>query len=226
MPPTVWKKAVERLQTPHTRGCCSSCLWAPPCSHLEPNTGCSTHRHPLNSSSLCPPCVSCARCQLLYQSSCPLLGPSWWLLPRTSELTARKLPEPELKSTAQCLALQGPKEAALAASNYSMASSSSEENSESHLEMTLSQRQMVNRAVNTDPILSEKSLRQYSPRQPEWRYWRRSGPEPPPGNPGMLYQGCGASFPGRGWGAARSLGNLVHSYVHFDGMQTVGVTAR
>ncbi|XP_052057451.1 uncharacterized protein C11orf16 homolog [Apodemus sylvaticus] len=177
VPPTVWKKAVERLQTPHTREHRSSCLWIPYCSQLGCNTGCTTHRHPLDSSFLRPPCLSCAPCQLQCQSSCPLVGPCWWPLTRTSEFTIRKLPEPEVKPTAQLLPLQGPKEEAVAALSYNMSSSSEEENSESHLEM-------VSRAVNTDPILAETSLRQCSPHKPEWRYWRRNGPEPPSGKPG------------------------------------------
>eukprot|EP00073_Rattus_norvegicus_P043090 XP_017445056.1 PREDICTED: uncharacterized protein C11orf16 homolog isoform X1 [Rattus norvegicus] len=180
VPPTVWKKAVERLQTPHTRDCHRSCLWAPHCSRLGPNTGCTAHRHPLDSSFLCPPCLSCACCQLQCQSSCPLVGPSWWPFTGTSELTTRELPEPE-KPTAQLLSLQGPKEVAVFSHNMSSSSSSEEENSERHLEVGLPQRQMVSRAVNTDPILSETSLRQCSPHKPEWRYWRRNGPEPPPG---------------------------------------------
>lgn len=184
VPPTVWKKAVERLQTPHTRGCHGPFLWAPHCSQLGPNARCTTHRSPLGSS--CPPCLSRARCQPLYQScvcGCPLVWPSWWPLTRTSEVT-RKLPESELKPTAQLLPLQGPKEEAIAAFSYSMSSSSEEENSESHLETGLPQRQMVNRGVNTDPITSEKPLQQCGPSQPEWRYWRRNGPEPPPGKQG------------------------------------------
>lgn len=134
-----------------------------------------------------------------------MVRPSWWPLTRTSELTTRKLPEPERKP----LSLQGPKEEALATFNSNM--SSEEENSESHLEMRLPERQMVSRAVNTDPILSEKALRQYSSCQPEWRYWRRNGPEPPPRKPGMLYQGGAASFPGSGQGLHGSSGNLLHS---------------
>lgn len=185
---TVWKKAVQRLQTPHTRDCHSSCLWVPHGSQLGPNTGCTTHRHLLDSSFSCPPCLSCAPCQLQCPSSCPLVGPGWWPLTRTSECTTGKLPEPEVKPSAQLLPLRGPKEEPVAALSYNMSSSSSseEENSESHLEMGLPQRQMVSRAVNTDPILSEKSLRQCSPHKPEWRYWRRNGPEPPPGKPGMV----------------------------------------
>lgn len=184
VPPTVWKKAVERLQTPHTRDCHRSCLWAPHCSRLGPNTGCTAHRHPLDSSFLCPPCLSCACCQLQCQSSCPLVGPSWWPLTGTSELTTRELPEPEEQPTAQLLSLQGPKEVAVFSHNMSSSFSSEEENSERHLEVGLPQRQMVSRAVNTDPILSETSLRQCSPHKPEWRYWRRNGPEPPPGKLG------------------------------------------
>ncbi|XP_059116007.1 uncharacterized protein C11orf16 homolog [Peromyscus eremicus] len=183
VPPTVWKKAVERLETPHTRDYHSPFLWVPHCSQLGPNTGCSTHKPPLNSSFLCPPCLSHARCQLLYQScfcGCPLVGPSWWPLTGTSEVTTRKCRELELKPTAQLLPLQGPKEEAIAAFSYNMSSSSEEENSESHLEMGLPERQMVSRAVNTDPILSEKPWQQFDPRKPEWRYWRRNGPEPPP----------------------------------------------
>lgn len=202
VPPTVWKKAVERLQMPHTRGCHGPFLWAPHCSQLGPNARCTTHR---SLDSLCPPCLSRVRCQALYQScvcGCPLVGPSWWPLTRTSEVTTRKLPESELKPTAQLLPLQGPKEEAIAAFSYNMSSSSEEENSESHLEMGLPQRQMVNRGVNTDPITSEKPLQQCGPSQPEWRYWRRNGPEPPPGKPGMVCQGVDASF-ADGLGAAR-----------------------
>ncbi|CAH6792940.1 BC051019 [Phodopus roborovskii] len=186
VPPTVWKKAVERLQTSHTRNYHSAFIGVPHCSALGPQTGCVRHRPSLNSSFLCSPGLSCARCQFLYQScfcGCPLVGPSWWSLTRTSEVTSRKLPEPELKPTAQLLPLQGPTEQAIAAFSYNMSSSSEEENSESHLEMGLPQRQMVSRAVNTDPTFSEKPLQQGQPCQPEWRYWRRNGPEPPPGKP-------------------------------------------
>ncbi|XP_005075818.2 uncharacterized protein C11orf16 homolog [Mesocricetus auratus] len=184
---TVWKKAVERLQTPHTGEYHSPFIWVPHCSPLGPKTGSFTHRPCLDSSFSCSPGPSCARCQFLYQScfcGCPLVGPSWWSLTRTSEVTTRKLPEPELEPTAQLLPLQSPKEEAVAAFRCNLSSFSEEENSESHLETGPPQRQMVSRAVNTDPILSEKSLQQRDPWQPEWRYWRRNGPEPPPGKPG------------------------------------------
>ncbi|XP_035298185.1 uncharacterized protein C11orf16 homolog [Cricetulus griseus] len=197
---TVWKKAVERLQTPHIRDYHSPFIWVPHCSPLGPKTGCVRHRPSLDSSFLCPPGLSCAHCQFPDQScfcGCPLVGPTWWSLTRTSEVTTRKLPEPEPKPTAQLLPLQGPKEEARAAFSYNMSYSSEEENSESHLEMELPQRQMVSRAVNTDPTVSEKPLQQCGPCRPEWRYWRRNGPEPPPGKQGMLYQGYGPSFPGR-----------------------------
>lgn len=68
----------------------------------------------------------------------------------------------------------------------SSSSSSDEEDLENDLEMGLPQRLMVDSTVNTDPILLEKSPRRQSGLcQPEWRYWRRNGPEPHPGKPGI-----------------------------------------
>ncbi|XP_006162980.1 uncharacterized protein C11orf16 homolog isoform X3 [Tupaia chinensis] len=55
---------------------------------------------------------------------------------------------------------------------------------ENELEMGLPQRLMVDSMVNTDPILPEESPRQSGFCRPEWRYWRRNGPEPHPGKPG------------------------------------------
>uniref|UniRef100_A0A8C6WBK7 cDNA sequence BC051019 n=1 Tax=Nannospalax galili TaxID=1026970 RepID=A0A8C6WBK7_NANGA len=191
IPSAVWKKAVERLQMLHTSECHSPPLWAPCCPRLGPNTGCATHGCPVDMSFLCPPCCSQICGQLLCQGhlhSCPLVGPTCWPLTRTSEFTAREVPEPELKPTAQFLPLEGPKEAAAVftqdESPSPSSSSSCEENSEDALEMGLLQRQMVSSTVNTDPILPEPPPRQSSPPKPAWRYWRRNGPEPPPGKPG------------------------------------------
>ncbi|XP_010613618.1 uncharacterized protein C11orf16 homolog isoform X5 [Fukomys damarensis] len=109
---------------------------------------------------------------------------------RTSDVTARELPESELKPAAQLLPLEGPKEEAgavhaLPVVSSSSSSSSCEEDLEANLEVGLPQRQMADSAVNTDPLLPERPLMQSGPRQPEWRYWRRNGPEPRPGKPGI-----------------------------------------
>ncbi|XP_006905740.1 uncharacterized protein C11orf16 homolog [Pteropus alecto] len=192
VPPAVWKKAVERLHKPFTREHPSPLLWAPCCSLLGPITGCVTNGLPLGTPFLCPPCHPNACCQLLYQGClccCPSAGSSWWPLTRTSGVTAREHPEAELKPTAQLLPLEGPKEegvtvqAPMAVSSSS--SNSSEEDLENDLEMGFPQRLMVDSTVNTDPILLEKSpRRQGDLHQPEWRHWRRNGPEPHPGKPG------------------------------------------
>lgn len=81
----------------------------------------------------------------------------------------------------------------------SSSSSSSEEDLENELQMGLPQRLMVDSTVNTDPILLEKSARRQGGLcQPEWRYWRRNGPEPHPGKPGrytFFKAGLRALFP-------------------------------
>ncbi|XP_070130842.1 uncharacterized protein C11orf16 homolog isoform X1 [Equus caballus] len=192
VPPAVWKKAVERLHKPFTREHPSPLLWAPCCPLLGPVTGYVSNGLPLGTPFLCPPCHPYACCQLLCQGRlccCPLVGPTWWPLTRTSGVTATERPEAELKPTAQLLPLEGPKEEEVAVQAPmavpSSSSSSEEEDLENDLEMGLPQRLMVDSTVNTDPILLEKSPRRQSGLcQPDWRYWRRNGPEPHPGKPG------------------------------------------
>ena len=71
-------------------------------------------------------------------------------------------------------------------------SSSEDEDLENELEMGPPQRLLVNSTVNTDPILLEKSPRKQGGLcQPEWRYWRRNGPEPHPGKPGRPFPRVG-----------------------------------
>uniref|UniRef100_G3T621 Chromosome 11 open reading frame 16 n=2 Tax=Loxodonta africana TaxID=9785 RepID=G3T621_LOXAF len=193
VPLTVWKAAVEKLHKPFTREHPSPLLWAPCCTLLGSATGYVTKRLPLGTPFLCPFCHPHACCQLLCQGClccCPLAGPTWWPLTRTSEVTARELPEPELKPTAQLLPLEGPKEEDVAvhvpmAVSSSSSSSSEEEDLGKDLEMGPPQRLMVNSTVNTGPIPPEKSPRQSGFCQPEWRYWRRNGPEPRPRKPGI-----------------------------------------
>ncbi|KAM9658944.1 LOW QUALITY PROTEIN: uncharacterized protein C11orf16 homolog [Trichechus inunguis] len=169
----------------------SPLLWAPCCSLLGPLTGCVTSGLPLGTMFLCPPCYPHACCQLLCQGClccCPLAGVTWWPLTQTSEVTARELPEPELKPTAPLLPLAGPKEEAAVHMPMDVSSSSSssseEEDLENDLEMGPPQRLMVNSTVNTDPNHPEKSPWQSGLCQLEWRYWRRNGPEPRPRKPG------------------------------------------
>uniref|UniRef100_G1LBS0 Chromosome 11 open reading frame 16 n=1 Tax=Ailuropoda melanoleuca TaxID=9646 RepID=G1LBS0_AILME len=194
VPPAVWKKAVERLHKPLIKEHPSPLLWVPCCSLGF-----------LWAPFLCPPCIPQACCQLLGQGClccCPLAGPTWWPLARASGVTAKEHPEVELKPTAH-LPLEGPKEeggtvrAPLGVSSSS--SSSSEEDLENELQMGLPQRLMVDSTVNTDPILLEKSARRQGGLcQPEWRYWRRNGPEPHPGKPGrytFFKAGLRALFP-------------------------------
>ncbi|XP_037696090.1 uncharacterized protein C11orf16 homolog [Choloepus didactylus] len=188
VPPAVWKKAVERLHKPFTREHSSPLLWAPCSSLLGPVTLCVTNGPPPGTPFLCPPCQSHACCQLLCQGClccCPLAGTTWWSLTGTSEIPAREHTGTEPKPKAQLLPLEGPKEeevAVRAPMTVSFSSSSScsseEEDLENDLEMGLPQRLMVNRTVNTDPVLLEKFPRQRDLCQPEWRYWRRNGPEP------------------------------------------------
>ncbi|KFO18730.1 hypothetical protein H920_19941 [Fukomys damarensis] len=191
VPPTVWKKAVERLSKPGASEHPSALLCAPCCTLLGTVSGGIANRLPSDTVFLCPPCHPHACCQLLCQGyCCPLMGPTWWPLTRTSDVTARELPESELKPAAQLLPLEGPKEEAgavhaLPVVSSSSSSSSCEEDLEANLEVGLPQRQMADSAVNTDPLLPERPLMQSGPRQPEWRYWRRNGPEPRPGKPGI-----------------------------------------
>ncbi|KAF4009042.1 hypothetical protein G4228_000412, partial [Cervus hanglu yarkandensis] len=194
VPPAVWKKAVDGLHKPYTREHPRPLVWAPCCSLVGPVAGLVTSGLPWSPPFLCAPCYPHASCQLLVQGClccCPLAGPTWWPLIRTSGVAAREPPETELKPTAQLLPLESPKEeevavqAAMAVSSSS-AASSEDEDLENELEMGPPQRLLVDSTVNTDPILLEKSPRKQGGLcQPEWRYWRRNGPEPHPGKPGI-----------------------------------------
>ncbi|MXQ94255.1 hypothetical protein E5288_WYG007324 [Bos mutus] len=162
VPPAVWKKAVDGLHKPFARQHPRPLLWAPCCSLVGPVTGFVTSGLPLS-----PPFL-------------------------TSGVAAREPPEAELKPTAQLLPLENPEEeevavqAPAAVSSSSTSSSSEDEDLENELEMGPPQRLLVDSTVNTDPILLEKSPRKQGGLcQPEWRYWRRNGPEPYPGKPGI-----------------------------------------
>ncbi|XP_070281439.1 LOW QUALITY PROTEIN: uncharacterized protein C11orf16 homolog [Myotis yumanensis] len=193
VPPAVWKKAVERLHWPVTSRPPTTLLWAPCCSLLGPGTGYVTHGLPLGTPFLCPSCHPRACCQLLCQGCpgcCPLAGPTWWPLTRTSGAKAREQAETELKPKVQPLPLEAPKKEKVAmqapmAVSSSSSSSSSEEDLEKDLEAGLPQRLVVDNTVTSDPVPPEKTRRrQVGLDQPEWRYWRRNGPEPLPGKPG------------------------------------------
>ncbi|XP_054438704.1 uncharacterized protein C11orf16 homolog [Pteronotus mesoamericanus] len=193
VPPAVWKKAVERLHRPLTREHPSALLGAPRCSLLGPGTGCITYGLPQGPPYLCP------HSQLLCQGclGCPLAGPAWWPLARTLGVTAREHPEAERKPTAQLLPLEAPKEeevavpAPIAVSSSSSSSSSSEEDLEKGPEMGPPQRLMVDSTVDTDPVPLKKTPRRPgSLCQPEGRYWRRDGPAPRPGKPGLGKRCC------------------------------------
>ncbi|XP_019584158.2 uncharacterized protein C11orf16 homolog [Rhinolophus sinicus] len=183
--PAVWKKAVERLNNPFVREHPSPLLWAPCCSLLGPVTGCVTYGLPLGTPFLCPPCHPIC-CQLLCQGGlccCPLAGPTWWPVPRSSGVTARGHPETELNPMAQLLPLEGPKEEEVAVQApmavFPSSSSSEEEALEKDLKVGFRQR------LTGDAALPGKSLRRQGGLcQPEWRYWRRTGPEPHPGKSG------------------------------------------
>ncbi|XP_073739108.1 uncharacterized protein C11orf16 homolog [Callorhinus ursinus] len=189
VPPPVWKKAVGRPHKPSIKEHAGALLWAPCCSPLGPAAGWVTNGLSPGTLFLCPPCVPQACCQLLGQGClcpCPLAGPTWWPLTR-----AKEHPEVELKPTAPRLPLEGPKEeegGVQAPLGVSSSSSSSEEDLENDLQVSLPQRLMVDSTVNTDPILLEKSpRRQGGLCQPEWRYWRRNGSQPHPGKPGTRH---------------------------------------
>ncbi|KAK2496339.1 hypothetical protein MC885_013605 [Smutsia gigantea] len=187
--PAVWKKAVEKLHKLFAREHPAPLLWAPRCSLLGSPTGPGL---PLGTPLLCPPCHPLACCQRLCWDclcSSPLAGPTWWPLTRTSGLLTREHPEAERKPTAQLMPLEGPEEEeALVQTPRAVSSSSpasSEEDLENDPEMGLPQRLIVDRTVNTDPVLLEKSSRRQGGLcQPKWRYWRRHGYEPCPGKPG------------------------------------------
>ncbi|XP_023417434.1 uncharacterized protein C11orf16 homolog isoform X1 [Cavia porcellus] len=196
VPPTIWKKAVERLSKPYTREYPSAPLWAPCCSSLGTLPGGITNRLPPDAALLCPPCHSHTCCQLpcwVYLCCCPSMSSTWWPLTGTSHSAARDLPETGLKPAAQPVPLEDPKAEAVAVhaphivSSFSSSSSSSCEDLEDNLEMGLPQRLVVNSAVNTDPILPKRPLIRNSPRQPPWRYWRRNGLEPHPAKPGICH---------------------------------------
>ncbi|XP_036283140.1 uncharacterized protein C11orf16 homolog isoform X2 [Pipistrellus kuhlii] len=186
--PAVWKKAVERLHGPFTSRPPATLLWAPCCSLLGPGAGYVTHGLPLGTPFLCPPCHPRACCQLLCQGCpgcCSLAGPTWWPLSRTLGASAREHPEAELKP----LPLEAPKKekvAVLAPMAVSSSSSSSSEGDlKKDLETGLPQRLVVDSTVTSDPVPPEKTRRrQAGLGQPEWRYWKRNGPEPLPGKPG------------------------------------------
>ena len=189
VPPAVWKKAVDGLHKPFARQHPRPLLWAPCCSLVGPVTGFVTSGLPLSPPFLCAPC---------YPHAGPLAGPTWWPPIRTSGVAAREPPEAELKPTAQLLPLENPEEeevavqAPAAVSSSSTSSSSEDEDLENELEMGPPQRLLVDSTVNTDPILLEKSPRKQGGLcQPEWRYWRRNGPEPYPGKPGRPFPRVG-----------------------------------
>lgn len=193
VPPAVWQKAVERLHGHFISRPPTTLLWAPCCSLLGPGTGYVTHGLPLGTPFLCPPCHPRACCQLLCQGCpgcCPLAGPTWWPLSRTLGATAREQPEAELKPKVQPLPLEAPKKEKVAvqapvAVSSSSSSSFSEGDLEKDLETGLPQRLVVDSTVTSDPVPPEKTRRrQAGLGQPEWRYWRRNGPEPLPGKPG------------------------------------------
>ncbi|XP_006162979.1 uncharacterized protein C11orf16 homolog isoform X2 [Tupaia chinensis] len=178
VPPPIWKRAVERLHKPSTREHPDPFLCGPYCPLLGTIHGCVTTGLPLGTPFLGPPCYPYSCSQFLCQGClccCPWAGSTWWPLTWTSEVTARELPESELKSTAWLLPLEGPKEekaavrAPVAISFSSSSSSSSEDDLENELEMGLPQRLMVDSMVNTDPILPEESPRQSGFCRPEWR---------------------------------------------------------
>ncbi|XP_053417400.1 uncharacterized protein C11orf16 homolog isoform X1 [Nycticebus coucang] len=199
VPLAVWKRAVERLPKTFTGEHPRPRHRAPCCSLLGSATGCIASGLPLGTPFLCAPCHPHTCCQLLSQGClccCPLAGPTWWPSAQTSQVTAGELPKSKLSPTAQLLPPEGPKEEEVAvpasvalpsfSSSSSPSSSSEEEDAvENDLQMGLPQRLMVNSAVNTDPILLEDSPRQRGLCQPEWRYWRRNGPEPHPRKPGI-----------------------------------------
>lgn len=203
--PAVWKKAVERLNNPFVREHPSPLLWAPCCSLLGPVTGCVTYGLPLGTPFLCPPCHPVC-CELLCQGGlccCPLAGSTWWPVPRSSGVTARGHPETELNPTAQLLPLEGPKEEEVAVQApmavFPSSSSSEEEALEKDLEVGFRQR------LTGDATLPGKSLRRQGGLcQPEWRYWRRTGPEPLPGKSGIPSSKAPAPFP------SVTLKNLSH----------------
>ncbi|KAM8814960.1 uncharacterized protein C11orf16 homolog [Rhynchonycteris naso] len=190
VPPAVWKKAVERLQRTFTREHPGPLLPATCCCLLAPVTSCVINRLPWGTPFLCHPSHPHASCRLLYQGCldcCALAGPTWWPLTRTSAVTDREHSKVELEPTPQLLSLEAPKEEEAAVQapvtvSPSSSSLSEEEDLEKGPESGLAQRLMVDSTVNTDPILLEATpRRQGGLCQPEWRYWRRNGPEPYPG---------------------------------------------
>lgn len=194
VPPTVWRKAVERLSKSHGSGSehPGALFSAPCCSPLRLVTGDIINRLPPDTAFLGPPCHPHACCQPRCQAHfccCPSMSSTWWPLTRTTDTAAREQAAWELNPRAQPLPLEGPKEEPVAARTVSAVSSSSSSSScedlEDNLEVGLPQGLVVSSAVNTDPILPERPLIQSSPRRPEWRYWRSNGLEPRPRRPGI-----------------------------------------
>ncbi|KAK1335955.1 hypothetical protein QTO34_003755 [Cnephaeus nilssonii] len=194
VPPAVWQKAVERLHGHFISRPPTTLLWAPCCSLLGPGTGYVTHGLPLGTPFLCPPCHPRACCQLLCQGCpgcCPLAGPTWWPLSRTLGATAREQPEAELKPKRLPKRRKWPCRLPWLFLPPPPPPLFSEGDLEKDLETGLPQRLVVDSTVTSDPVPPEKTRRrQAGLGQPEWRYWRRNGPEPLPGKPGLGKRCC------------------------------------
>lgn len=137
------------------------------CSH--PLTGCNAPMH-----------TGCSCCS---QSKCN----DWWPLPPTTTIYIKNSePGPEARPVQLQKDQERPKTKPVISSSSSSASpASSDDDSESDKETCVTRSTMVDSAVNTDYSLWEKPrAKSEDGKRADWKYWKRSHPEPHHRKPG------------------------------------------
>ncbi|KAM4618008.1 uncharacterized protein C11orf16 homolog [Discoglossus pictus] len=172
----------DRFTTAPRHTCTADHLYTQKWHHHVAHTH-QTHQH---CSCCCFPTY--AKCTCCYDPKCQ----EWWpLSPRTTvHVQGRKDQEDRQKPNSILRRTESPKRAETSRFSSSYSSMSEEDddsdNDESDNETYLSkstQSTMVDSAVNTDSSLWEKPMLDISGR-PEWKYWKRSHPEPHHRKPG------------------------------------------
>ncbi|XP_071975246.1 uncharacterized protein C11orf16 homolog isoform X2 [Engystomops pustulosus] len=176
----------SRLYEQDTAGSSSTYVIRERCS-TAPITTCSAHHIHRHAHSHLPHCCSPTHsiCTCCHDPKCQ----DWWSLsPRTTVYVPGK-EEPNGEELISTLKMKAER---LRERRYSSSSSQTEGNEssddESDDETRLSrttQSTMVDSAVNTDSSLWEKTKTDLSDR-PEWKYWKRSQPEPFYRKPGIM----------------------------------------
>nr|XP_033784295.1 uncharacterized protein C11orf16 homolog isoform X2 [Geotrypetes seraphini] len=209
IPSAVWKRIVERLhlpissrpklkEYPHTtttyifneqvptlpfsmRHVDGLCKYRWPCCFVSPYYGqLNPYFGPQRACCLSTDIGGDTCC---YQPKCQ----HWWPVASTTTKDVKDTKELELDDKPARLSLEpkreADKEATTAGSSHS--SSSSSEDCESDKETCLSKSTMVDSAVNTDSSLWEMPRINSSEQvKPDWKYWKRSCPEPNHKKPG------------------------------------------